>query len=117
MIKRLLQSVLVLTNIISHQYTFGQSVYAPLNSDYNYLIDRNEIKSGQQAYSHTSFKPYQRKNIATFLEHTQADSNIHPSKQDNFNNNYLLHDNWENSTTKVDSKKPFLKCFIKVSYQ
>lgn len=113
MFKSLLKAVLVLTGLISHQNTFAQSVYTPLNSDYNYLIDRNEIKSGQQAYSHTSFKPYQRKNIASFLEHTLSDSTIHPSKQDNFNKTYLLHDNWENLSTEVDSKKPFLKVLYK----
>jgi len=87
---------------------FSQSVNAPLNQDYYHLIDRYEVKKGKLAPQfHSSFKGYQRSEIAEF-----ADSISITSKSDQFNQTYLKNDNWEwakDYDTKSD--KAFLKHF------
>ena len=119
---RLLLAVLTLLMLLNLHGSMAQSVYAPLNTDYNYLIDRNEIQSGQLNSLHSSFKPYLRSEIAHTIEHTNLDSTIKKANQDDFNNSYLKTDNWEHLNTTVNSKKALLKfCFTKpnalLSYQ
>ncbi len=74
----------------------SQSTTYSLNDDYNnHIIDRAEILSGQQEVF-TSFKPLQRDEIAALIQRSAAST-----KQDIFNHNYLLQDNWEH-TDSVD---------------
>lgn len=89
---------------------FSQSVNAPLNQDYYHLIDRYEIKNGKLAENFfSSFKGYQRSDIAKF-----ADSMKTTSRSDEFNQVYLKNDNWE-WVEGYDAKsgKTFLKHFYK----
>ena len=89
---------------------FSQSVNAPLNQDYYHLIDRYEIKNGKlTANIYSSFKGYQRAEIAKF-----ADSIKITSKSDEFNQTYLKNDNWEwVEGYDTESSKSFLKHFYK----
>src|ERR1039457_3919330 len=88
---------------------FSQSVYAPLNNDYNDLIDRLAIK-GYSGNIFTSVKPYLRKDIAQLADSISKDSTIHFSKVDRRNLQYLQNDNWEFSGAKDagDSKHHFI---------
>jgi len=91
----------------------AQSVNAPLNQEYYHWIDRYEIKQGEiNPYFHSSWKPYQRKEIAAFIK-SLPDQSL--TDQDAFNKSYLLNDNWEwIDSLNNQSKKPFLKHFYKV---
>jgi len=95
--------------------TKAQSVYAPINSDYSYLLDRYEIKSGNNVGSKISsaVKPTLRKDIAQLADTLLQDTTKRYSKVDKGNLEYLQTDNWEFSknTTAGDTKKPFLKTF------
>lgn len=87
----------------------GQSAYLPLNRDFHHIIDRKEI--GQRNFDdqlHTSFKPYSRLNVATFI----ADSAGRSSDVDKANARYILQDNGE-FTTVEPSRKPLFKRFYK----
>lgn len=100
--------------IIYSQSSVAQSTNVPLNKDSYHLIDRLEILSGQMAPNHHSaVKPYTRKAVGQFTDSIQQ-QNLSPSRQDDFNFEYLRNDNWEwvDSSTNV-SKKPFLKYFYK----
>ena len=92
----------------------AQSVYIPLNSDYQHVIDRFEIKSGNFAPKlHTQLKPFARQTIAELAD--SAWSNIPSlSISDRFNLDYLRNDSWEwSKTASNDSKKPILKQLYK----
>lgn len=94
---------------------FAQHTYLQYNTFTTHLIDRFEIKNSaiNNKYFHTSTKSYRRQAIANYAnELLQQDSGF--SKQDLFNLQYLLNDNfeWANSA-KTSSKKPFLKEFYK----
>jgi Capsule assembly protein Wzi len=94
---------------------FAQSVYAPLNRDYEHLIERYEIKYGRlSAVLHSHVKPYLRKNIIRLADSIEAD-NPSLSERDKFNLLYLRQDNWEWDTdsTDSDSRKPILKYFYR----
>ncbi|MDA0194058.1 MAG: hypothetical protein O2887_03500 [Bacteroidetes bacterium] len=102
--------VLVSTDLVA------QSAFAPLNADYYHLLDRYEIKSGKFSNSFfSSFKPYRRDQIASFLDSRVSDTNR--SQVDEFNIEYLNNDNWEFSNTDSNtSKKPlFGKLYRKKS--
>ena len=92
--------------------SLSQSVNAPLNPDYYHWIDRYEIRQGTLSPDfHTSFKPYRRANIARYFEDLKIRGY---SKTDQFNQAYLLRDNWEwTDSADYESKKPFLKYFYK----
>jgi len=82
--------------ILSTQFSNGQSVYAPLNTDYQHLIDRLEIKQNRLADRlFTSVKPYERKAIAALADSTMLDSSTKWSGVDRFNLSYLTADNPE----------------------
>ncbi len=89
---------------------FSQSVNIPLNQDYYHLIERYEIKSGKlSANFHSSFKGYQRADVAQFADSIQTSS-----KSDEYNQAYLKNDNWEwVKEYNTKSSKPFLKHFYK----
>lgn len=94
---------------------FGQHTYLPYNTFTTHLIDRFEIKNSllNNKYFHTSTKSYRRQAMADYAnELLLTDSNY--SKQDLFNLQYLLNDNFEWAhSTKTLAKKPFLKEFYK----
>ena len=96
----------LITNIV-----IAQTVYSQLNPDYNHLIDRNEIKSSQLSNVHTGFKPYQRVLLTNLIETSQKDSTLTFSSQDQFNQQYILNDNWEYAQTEINSRKPLFKYF------
>lgn len=104
-----------LITFISAGSAFGQSALAPYGKDYYHLLDRYEIISNQLQNSfHSSFHPYQRKDIASFANRYLNDSSasLVLSSRDRFNMNYLINDNWEFiDSTKGSSKKPFWKIF------
>lgn len=111
MLQKTIKHILIFLTCCIAQTLLAQGSFAPLNADYNYLIDRAEIKNGALFPNHSSFKPYERANIASFIEQINTDSTLVKSKQDQFNNTYLLNDNWEFATQNVESKKTFLKQF------
>lgn len=72
----------------------AQSVFAPLNNDYYWLIDRYEIKSGKfYPELFTTFKGIERKYIASLADSAQKLQNL--SAADEFNLRYLQKDNWD----------------------
>jgi len=80
--------VLVSTGLVA------QSEFSPLNADYYHLINRYEIKSETFSNSFfSSFKPYRRDQIASFLDSGISDPV--GSQVDEFNIAYLNNDNWE----------------------
>ncbi|MFY0627667.1 MAG: hypothetical protein JXR07_15325 [Reichenbachiella sp.] len=85
---------------------WSQSVYAPLNQDYYHLIDREEVLNKSfNPNIHSSFKPYQRIDIASSIDSMSSNQN---------NKAYLLTDNWEFGHEELaQSYKPFLKWFYK----
>ena len=89
---------------------FAQGAYVPFNRDYYHLLERYEIKNGNNNPSfHTGFKPYRRDHVAAFLD-TLSEAEISRSKADRFNLTYLSNDNWEFISGETEnSKKPFLK--------
>jgi len=90
----------------------SQAVNAPLDDDYYHLLERLEVKSGKFSDGfHASHKPYNRKEIAKFLDGLNANK-FNP--RDGFNFNYLRYDNWE-WLDSVDYKRnnPFLKHIYK----
>ncbi len=92
----------------------GQSAFAPLNSEYYWLIDRYEIKSGAQAQEfETAIKPFQRHRIVSFLQSIKPDS-ASLSSSDRFNINYLLQDSWEWTADSVPylNEKPLFRYFF-----
>jgi len=91
-------------------YAKAQSAYAPLNADYYYLIDRYQVLNSDLSDDqiHSSFKPFQRKSIAGFIDSLEYNA----SSFDEANIKYLKTDNWEYfKNGDEDSEKPFLKVF------
>lgn len=104
---------LILLFSLTVTITWSQSVNAPLNEDYYHWVDRYEIKDGSiNDHFHSSWKPYLRSDIAQFLQNRK---NENASSADQFNEYYLLNDNWEwADSADNESRKPFLKHFYKV---
>jgi hypothetical protein len=102
--------LLFLLGFFSH-FATAQGVYIPLNRDYEHLIERYEIKSGQWADGiHTHIKPYLRKAVIQLADSTLTRSNF-LSERDRFNLAYLQADSWEWSqdTVSAASKRPLLR--------
>jgi len=73
----------------------AQSPLLPFNRDFYNLLERYEIKNGAfNDFFHTGTKPYQRDNVAKFLEKYKKEA-TNLSRNDAFNLNYMLQDNWE----------------------
>ncbi|WP_339923371.1 hypothetical protein [uncultured Cyclobacterium sp.] len=92
----------------------AQSPLLPFNRDYYNLLERYEIKNGAfNEFFHTGTKPYQRDNVARFLEkYNEEATNL--SREDAFNLNFLLQDNWEYTTDSLAfSKRPLGKHIYK----
>ncbi len=84
----------------------AQSSNAPFSYWYYHLLDRHEIKAGDNLLS--SYKPNSRKDITCFLD--SIHSEIDQDKVTKYNLSYLQNDNWmwvSDSTEK--SLRPFLK--------
>ncbi len=92
---------------------FSQSVYAPLNKDYEHLIDRYEIKSGKIYQNiHTQLKPFQRKDIVNLVDTLEKNLNESLTNIDKFNLNFLKQDSFEwtdSSTFNSNSDKSLYK--------
>ncbi len=109
---RLLFAISILSTSL---FCIAQSVYAPLNADYYWLLDRYEIKLGKKKPNYfTTLKPTLRKDIALLSDSMATISNL--STSDKFNLNYLRNDNWEqfDDTLNVgNSKQRFSKTFYR----
>ncbi|GEO21704.1 hypothetical protein CQA01_22380 [Cyclobacterium qasimii] len=68
-------------------------------------MERYEIKNGAfNDFFHTGTKPYQRDNVAKFLEKYKEEASD-LSREDAFNLNYMLQDNWEYATDSLAFSK------------
>jgi len=99
---------------LSNQYPQGTTT-VPLDQDVYRLIDRYAIKYGADSLGdpHTAVRPYTRAAVARLAERMLAD-NANLSRQDRFNAEYLLRDNWNytgQAETSNRSRRPFLKHF------
>ncbi len=93
--------------------TQAQHTYIPTGGLTQQILDRLEIKSGELSndYFHSGSKSYRRKAIANYIDSFPV-SKIALSKQDYFNMNYLINDNFEWSNSEESkSKKAFLNQF------
>ncbi len=82
-----------ITLFFSGLIAYSQAVNAPLNSDYYHLLERIEVQNGKFSDSfHASMKPFNRKEIAQFLDSLDTNSF---NRRDEFNYNYLKNDSWE----------------------
>ena len=113
--KHTVRLVAVACCLVMIAFAKAQSVYAPINSDYSYLLDRYEIKSGNKVGCNifSAIKPVLRKDIAQLADTLLQDTTRRYSKIDKANLLYLQTDNWEFSkdTTAGNTQKPFLKAF------
>ena len=110
MVVRFIRVILFLLVIIVKAH--AQSVYVPLDHDYDAITDRLEILSGQSSGAiFSAVKPYLRKDVAQFADHLANDTTKHFSKVDQKNLEYLRDDNWEWSTKKDagNTSNPFLR--------
>lgn len=100
--------LVVLLSLTYSQISNGQGVYAPVNSEYNSLIQRYEIQSNQtNSQIHTSFKPYRRIDIVRTFEN----DSLFISRSDKFNREYFLNDNHEWTDSSGNSEKPLFRHF------
>ena len=86
----------------------AQDTYVPFNRDVYHLIDRYQIKYGDQLPPlHTAVRPYGRRDVAKLAEISARNA---VSNADEFNAQYLLNDN-SNYTDQEDndSERPVLK--------
>ncbi len=102
-----LNTLFIIVFSILSLHVFGQSAFAPLNSDYQHLVDRIEIKQNRLADRlFSSVKPYERKAIAALTDSAFADSAMQWSNSDRFNLGYLMADNpeWTINKDKIAGK-------------
>jgi hypothetical protein len=88
----------------------AQDVYVPYNRDVYHIIDRYQIKYGDQVSSlQTAVRPFGRQDVAKLAE-VSAQNSL--SATDQYNTQYLLSDNW-NYTDQEDNEtnRPILKYF------
>ncbi|WP_187264642.1 hypothetical protein [Pontibacter beigongshangensis] len=98
--------------LFSSTLALAQDVYMPFNRDTYHLVDRYQIKYGQEVPQlQTNVRPYGRRDVAALAE-VSARNAI--TAADDFNTAYLLNDNW-NYTTEDDneSEKPILTYFYR----
>ncbi|WP_345157091.1 hypothetical protein [Pontibacter saemangeumensis] len=90
----------------------AQDVYVPYNPDVYHMIDRYQIKYGNEVPElQTAVRPYGRADVADLAEVSVRNAR---SAADQFNAEYLLRDNW-NYTTEGNnsSQRPFLRYFYR----
>ncbi|MEQ9442732.1 MAG: hypothetical protein RIG62_27065 [Cyclobacteriaceae bacterium] len=92
-------------------WAWGQGSTLPLDDDYNHLVSRYEIRTGQQAtVFDTNTKPYRRSALGAFLDSLV----LSESGTDRFNLRFLRNDNWAfTDTTLTDRRAPLLKYFYR----
>ncbi|WP_055147339.1 capsule assembly Wzi family protein [Jiulongibacter sediminis] len=91
---------------------FGQSGNIPYSTDYYYLLERYEVKSGQLAIEyHVNVKPFERRRVASYLEAMETDS-MGLSKVDSFNLRYLKQDSWEWLSDEPEQEKGLWNLFF-----
>ncbi|AKD02453.1 hypothetical protein POKO110462_16600 [Pontibacter korlensis] len=107
--KRILGAFSLLLATFSTQ---AQDVYMPYNRDTYHLVDRYQIKHGNQVPNmHTAVRPYGRAEVAELAEISARNAQ---TAVDEFNSAYLLNDNWNyTDQAQNDSRKPFLKHFYR----
>ncbi len=88
----------------------AQDVYVPYNPDIYHLIERYQIKYGNQVPQlQTAVRPYGRQEVAALAEVSAQHAR---SAVDQFNTRYLLNDNWNYTTQETNqSARPVLKRF------
>ncbi|MFY0593385.1 capsule assembly Wzi family protein [Roseivirga sp.] len=98
--------LILLFIVVCQSFVQAQSTFIPYNRDYYHLIDRFQIKYGnQENLLQTTFKPIRRVDLSNFLL-AIASKYDSLSAQDKFNFEYLMNDNWEwtNSTYNENDK-------------
>lgn len=91
--KVLLCCVILLWGVL---YSFGQSVFIPLNDDYYHLIDRLEIKRGKFSEGfHANVKPFERKAVVALTDSILKDNKTDLTTVDRATIDYLRQDSWE----------------------
>jgi len=90
----------------------AQDVYVPYNPDIYHLIDRYQIKYGDQVPQlQTAVRPYGRQEVADLAEVSAQNAR---GTVDEFNTEYLLNDNWNYTSQENNhSKRPILNRFYK----
>ncbi|MGB1248083.1 MAG: hypothetical protein ACPG4Z_04300 [Chitinophagales bacterium] len=89
----------------------AQGTYSPLGENTYRIVDRMDIKYGKiLSIPHTSVKPYNRTRLGAYAEELY-NSNIELSRGDQFNLEYLLHDNTEWTDSFAYERKAFAKIF------
>lgn len=90
----------------------AQDVYMPYSRDTYHLIDRYQIKYGEQVPEmHTAVRPYGRRDVAELAEISARNAR---TAVDQFNTGYLLNDNWNYTNQENnDSRKPVLTYFYR----
>lgn len=94
--------------------TFSQATFAPLDENYDHLIDRYEVASGMiQPALFTGAKPFRRDHIAAFVDSLESQQAFQ-SRADQFNLAYLRNDSWEYARPETDNTgKPVWKYFYR----
>src|SRR5690606_28721373 len=65
-------------------------------------------------FFNSGYKPYRRDILTKYLDSLAENPSVIQSKADQFNLDYLSHDNWEFSEREIaGSRKPFLKALYK----
>ena len=88
----------------------AQDVYVPYNPDIYHLIDRYQIKYGDQTPQlQTAVRPYGRQQVAILAEVSAHNAR---GRVDEFNTTYLLNDNWNYTSQENNrSNRPILNRF------
>lgn len=90
-----LKAILTFILLVLSLYGSAQSVFIPLERDYLHLIDRMDIRSGENSlFGYTAIKPLLRKTVVQ-QSHKKGWSILSSSLSDSFNLVYLYKDNPE----------------------
>lgn len=90
----------------------AQDVYMPYSRSTYHLIDRYQIKYGDELPGlHTAVRPYGRAQVAELAEISARNAR---TAADEFNSTYLLNDNWNyTDLAQNESRKPILNYFYR----
>ena len=114
--KGMLKKVHILFITFSMFYSlngFSQSTNIPIDENIYHLLDRYEIKRSKITDNfYTSFKPYQRKGVARFVD-VEFGNFGKIVNADKFNLQYLANDNWEWSTGAIVENRPIFGLLYK----
>jgi len=92
----------------------AQGTYVPLDREVYHIIDRFQVRYGEKVPElHTGIKPYRRLDVAKLAEAAHWNQQ-NLSRADEFNQSYLLNDNWDYTTRETrETTQPFLNFFFK----